>query len=345
MSLHTRFPDPLRPLRPLRRGLLHASAAGLVATATGALLLSADPAHAQPAQAWPVKPVTVIIPFAPGGTTDIQARIVSEGLSRRLGQSFLPRNMPGATGAIATEYVARAAPDGYTLLFASSAQTTSVPMTEKVNYKLEDLAPVSVFGRGALVLAIHAGVPAKTLREFIEYVKANQGKLNFASPGESSVGHLAGALFLARAGLNMVHIPYKGGGPAIADLIGGQVPMLFGNSGEVMSHAKNERIRVIGVSTPQRLKQLPGIPSVGEVLPGFEITAWQGMLAPAKTPRAVIEMVSAAIQSVAREPAIAERLEQLGVEPIGSTAEQMAAIIKAEQPVYAEAVKAAGLGR
>ncbi len=345
MSLRTRFPAPLCPLRSFRRGVLHASAAGFVAAATGALLLSADPAYAQPAQTWPVKPVTVIIPFAPGGTTDIQARIVSEGLSRRLGQPFLPRNMPGATGAIATEYVARAAPDGYTLLFASSAQTTSVPMTEKVNYKLEDLAPVSVFGRGALVLAIHAGVPAKTLREFIEYVKANQGKLNFASPGESSVGHLAGALFLARAGLNMVHIPYKGGGPAIADLIGGQVPMLFGNSGEVMSHAKNERIRVIGVSTPQRLKQLPGIPSVGEVLPGFEITAWQGMLAPAKTPRAVIEMVSAAIQSVAREPAIAERLEQLGVEPIGSTAEQMAAIIKAEQPVYAEAVKAAGLGR
>ncbi|MCE2979458.1 MAG: tripartite tricarboxylate transporter substrate binding protein [Betaproteobacteria bacterium] len=342
MSLRTRFPDPSRPFR---RGLLHASAAGLVAAATGTLLLAADSAHAQPAQAWPVKPVTVIIPFAPGGTTDIQARIVSEGLSRRLGQPFLPRNMPGATGAIATEYVARAAPDGYTLLFASSAQTTSVPMTEKVNYKLEDLAPVSVFGRGALVLAIHAGVPAKTLREFIEYVKANQGKLNFASPGESSVGHLAGALFLARAGLNMVHIPYKGGGPAIADLIGGQVPMLFGNSGEVMSHAKNERIRVIGVSTPQRLKQLPGIPSVGEVLPGFEITAWQGMLAPAKTPRAVIETVSAAIQSLVREPAIAERLEQLGVEPIGSTAEQMAAIIKAEQPVYAEAVKAAGLGR
>ncbi len=339
MSLRTRLPDPFR------RGLLHASAAGLVATATGALLLAADPARAQPAQAWPVKPVTVIIPFAPGGTTDIQARIVSEGLSRRLGQPFLPRNMPGATGAIATEYVARAAPDGYTLLFASSAQTTSVPMTEKVNYKPEELAPVSVFGRGALVLAIHAGVPAKTLREFIEHVKANHGKLNFASPGEGSVGHLAGALFLARAGLNMVHIPYKGGGPAIADLIGGQVPMLFGNSGEVMSHAKNERIRVIGVSTPQRLKQLPGIPSVGEVLPGFEITAWQGMLAPAKTPRAVIDVVSAAIQSLAREPAIAERLEQLGVEPIGSTAEQMAAIIKAEQPVYAEAVKAAGLGR
>jgi tripartite-type tricarboxylate transporter receptor subunit TctC len=325
--------------------LLHASAAGLVAAATGTLLLAADSAHAQPAQAWPVKPVTVIIPFAPGGTTDIQARIVAAGLSSRLGQSVLPRNMPGATGAIATEYVTRASPDGYTLLFASSAQTTSVPMTEKVGYRLDDLAPVSVFGRGAMVLAIHAQVPARTLREFIDYARAMKGKLNFASPGEGSVGHLVAALFLARAGLDMVHVPYKGGGPAIADLIGGQVPMLFGNSGEVMTHARNERIRILAVSTAQRLRTASSIPTVAEVLPGFEMTAWQGMLAPAKTPRAVIDAVSSAIQAIAREPAVVERLEQLGVEPMGTTPEQMASIIRAEQPVYAEAVRAAGLGR
>jgi len=324
---------------PRRRAL---TACGVLAAA-GALLPLAG-ALAQPA-AYPVKPVTVVIPFAPGGTTDIQARIVAAGLTAKLGQPFLPRNMPGATGAIATEYVARATPDGYTLLFASSAQTTSVPMTDKVNYRLEDLAPVSVFGRGAMVLAIHAAVPAKTLREFIDHVKANQGKLNYASAGEGSVTHLAGALFLARAGLNMVHVPYKGGGPAIADLMGGQVPMLFGNSGEVLTHAKNERIRIIGVSTPQRLKQLPAIPAVAEVLPGFEITAWQGMLAPAKTQRAIIDVLSSAIQAIARDPASVERLEQLGIEPIGSTAEQMVAIIRGEQPVYAEAVKAAGLGR
>jgi tripartite-type tricarboxylate transporter receptor subunit TctC len=253
--------------------------------------------------------------------------------------------MPGATGAIATEYVTRASPDGYTLLFASSAQTTSVPMTEKVGYRLDDLAPVSVFGRGAMVLAIHAQVPARTLREFIDYARAMKGKLNFASPGEGSVGHLVAALFLARAGLDMVHVPYKGGGPAIADLIGGQVPMLFGNSGEVMTHARNERIRILAVSTAQRLRTASSIPTVAEVLRGFEMTAWQGMLAPAKTPRAVIDAVSSAIQAIAREPAVVERLEQLGVEPMGTTPEQMASIIRAEQPVYAEAVRAAGLGR
>jgi tripartite-type tricarboxylate transporter receptor subunit TctC len=317
-----------------------------LAVLAGLVLAGASPGalYAQTA-AWPVKPVTVVIPFAPGGTTDIQARIVAAGLSSRLGQSVLPRNMPGATGAIATEYVTRASPDGYTLLFASSAQTTSVPMTEKVGYRLDDLAPVSVFGRGAMVLAIHAQVPARTLREFIDYARAMKGKLNFASPGEGSVGHLVAALFLARAGLDMVHVPYKGGGPAIADLIGGQVPMLFGNSGEVMTHARNERIRILAVSTAQRLRTASSIPTVAEVLPGFEMTAWQGMLAPAKTPRAVIDAVSSAIQAIAREPAVVERLEQLGVEPMGTTPEQMASIIRAVQPVYAEAVRAAGLGR
>jgi len=324
----------------LRRRLRLAVAAALL---SGPLLSGV--LHAQPAPAWPAKPVTVIIPYAPGGTTDIQARVVAAGLSSRLGQSFLPRNMPGATGAIATEYVTRASADGYTLLFASSAQTTSVPLTEKVGYRVEDLAPVSVFGRGAMVLAIHAQVPARNLREFIDYARSMKGRLNYASPGEGSVGHLVAALFLARAGLDMVHVPYKGGGPAMADLIGGQVPMLFGNSGEVMTHAKNERIRILAVSTSQRLRTAPNIPTVAEALPGFEMTAWQGMMAPAKTPRAVIDMVASAIQAIAREPAVVERLEQLGVEPMGTTPEQMAAIIRAEHPVYAEAVRAAGLGR
>jgi tripartite-type tricarboxylate transporter receptor subunit TctC len=324
---------------PTRSGCAMA-VVGLVAWAS-----AVDPLRAQPAAAWPAKPVTVVIPYAPGGTTDIQARLVAAGLSSRLGQSFVPRNMPGATGAIATEFVTRANADGYTLLFASSAQTTSVPMTDKVGYRVEDLAPVSVFGRGAMVLAIHAQVPARGLREFIDYARSTKGRLNYASPGEGSVGHLVAALFLARAGIEMVHVPYKGGGPAMADLIGGQVPMLFGNSGEVMTQAKNERIRILAVSTAQRLRSAPNIPTVAEVLPGFEMTAWQGMMAPVRTPRAIVDALSTAIQAIAREPAIVERLEQLGIEPMGTTPEQMATIIRAENPVYAEAIRAAGLAR
>ncbi len=313
--------------------------------ATGlALTVAAPDGIAQGAAAYPVKPVTLILPYAPGGTIDIQGRLLASGLSARLGQSFIARNMPGATGAIATEYVARSAPDGYTLLFGSSAQTTSVPMTDKVNYRLEDLAPVSASGRGAMVLAISSQLPSRTLKEFLEHARSMPGKLNYGSPGEGSVGHLVAALFVARAGLNVVHVPYKGGGPAMADLLGGQIPMLFGNSGEVMANAKSDRIRIIAVSTAQRMRQLPGIPTVAEFLPGFEMTAWQGTLAPARTPRATVETLSTAIQALSKDPAVIERLEQFGVESTTTTPEQMAAIIRAEQPVYAEAVKAAGLG-
>lgn len=316
------------------------------ATLAAGLLLASAGAHAQqPVPAYPVKPVTLILPFAPGGTIDFQGRLLAGGLSARLGQPFLVRNMPGATGAIATEYVVRSAPDGYTLLFGSSAQTTSVPMIDKVNYRLEDLAPVSASGRGAMILAISAQVPARTLKEFLDHARSIPGKLNYGSPGDGSVGHLVAALFIARAGLNIVHVPYKGGGPAMVDLLGGQIPMLFGNSGEVMANAKSDRIRIIAVSTPQRMKQLPGVPTVAEFLPGFEMSAWQGTLAPARTPRAIIDSLSTAIQALSKDPAVIERLEQFGVESTTTTPEQMAAIIRAEQPVYAEAVKAAGLSR
>ncbi|MCE2945807.1 MAG: Bug family tripartite tricarboxylate transporter substrate binding protein [bacterium] len=335
-------PDPGKAGRA--RAVSTAAVAGIAAGC--ALALAALPeANAQPGATYPVKPVTLVLPFAPGGTIDIQGRLLASGLSARLGQPFMPRNMPGATGAIATEYVARSAPDGYTLLFGSSAQTTSVPMVDKVNYRLEDLAPVSASGRGAMILAIHSQVPAKTLKEFVDHARSMPGKLNFGSPGEGSVGHLVAALFVARAGLNMVHVPYKGGGPAMVDLLGGQIPMLFGNSGEVMANAKSDRIRIIAVSTAQRMRQLPNIPTVAELLPGFEMTAWQGTLAPARTPRAIIDTLSTAIQALSKEPAVIERLEQFGVESTTTTPEQMAAIIRAEQPVYAEAVKAAGLGR
>jgi tripartite-type tricarboxylate transporter receptor subunit TctC len=323
---------------------LLAATIGVLNLATIAAVLGAASSAAL-AQTYPTKPVTVVLPYPPGGTIDIQGRLLASGLTAKLGQPFVARNMPGATGAIATEFVARAAPDGYTLLFASSAQTTSVPMTEKVNYKLGDLAPVSASGRGTMVLAINSQVPARTLKEFIDYAKANPGKLDYGSPGTGSVGHLVAALFVARAGINIVHVPYKGGGPAMADLLGGQIPMLFGNSGEVMSNAKNERIRLIGVSTAQRMKQLPNVPAVAELLPGFEMTAWQGTLAPARTPRVIIDILSSAIQALSKDSVVIERLDQVGVESTTTTPEQMAEIIKAEQAVYAEAVKAAGLTR
>ena len=315
----------------------------LVVAVLALVLAGAGNVQAQAQQPYPTKPVTLILPYPPGGTIDIQGRFLVAMLTQKFGSPFIARNMPGATGAIATEYVARAAPDGYTLLFGSSAQTTSVPMTENVKYKLEDFAPVSASGRGTMVLAISAQLPPRTLKEFIDYAKARPGKLNYGSPGPGSVGHLVAALFVARAGIDVVHVPYKGGGPAMADFLGGQLEMLFGNSGEVMSNAKSERIRIIGVSTKERMKQLPDTPAVAELIPGFEMTAWQGTLAPAKTPRHIIDTLSKAIQEISRDPAVIKRLDEVGVESTTTTPEQMAEIIRSEQAVYAEAVKAAGL--
>lgn len=294
---------------------------------------------------YPNKPITIVLPYAPGGTIDMQARLLAHGLTTKLGQPIIVRNMPGATGAIATEFVSRSQPDGYTLLFASSAQTTSVPLTEKVNYKLEDLVTVSASGRGTMILAINSNLPPKTLKEFIGYAKANPGKISYGSAGTGSVAHLVGALFAARAGLDIVHIPYKGGGPAMQDLLGGQIQMIFGNSGEVLAAAKSDRLRILAVSSQQRMKQLPNMPAVAEVIQGFEMTAWQGTLVPARTSRAVIDLLANTIMDLSKSPEVVERMEGWGVESTTVTPEQMQDIIRAEFPIYLEAVKAAGLSK
>jgi tripartite-type tricarboxylate transporter receptor subunit TctC len=297
------------------------------------------------AQFWPQRPITLILPYPPGGTIDTQARIMSERLGARLGQPVIVQNKPGASGAVATEFVARAQPDGYTLLFASSAQTTSVPMTQNVNYKLDDLILVSASGRGPMVLAISAEMPVKSLSEFVDHVRANPGRYTYASAGVGSVAHLVGALFAARAKLQTVHVPYRGGGPAVTDLLGGHVSFYFGNSADLLPHIGDDRIRIIAVSTPKRMPQLPQVPAVSEVLPGFEITAWQGFLAPAHTPQPIIDRLMNEISGVAREPDVVQKLAAVGVEATSTNQAQFAEIVQSEQSVYAEAVKAAGLTR
>jgi tripartite-type tricarboxylate transporter receptor subunit TctC len=297
------------------------------------------------AQHWPQRPITLILPYPPGGTVDTQARIMGERLTAKLGQPFIVQNKAGASGAVATEFVARAQPDGYTLLFASSAQMTSVPMTQKVNYKLEDLVLISASGRGPMVLAISAEMPVKSLREFVDQVRANPGRYTYASGGVGSVAHLVGALFAARAKLQAVHVPYRGAGPAVTDLLGGHVSFYFGNSADLLPHISDDRIRIIAVSAPKRMPQLPQVPTVGELLPGFELTAWQGFLAPAYTPQPIIDRLVNEISGIAREPGVIEKLATVGVEAISTNQAQFAEIVQSEQSVYAEAVKAAGLTR
>jgi tripartite-type tricarboxylate transporter receptor subunit TctC len=297
------------------------------------------------AQSWPQRPVTLIIPYPPGGNVDTQARIMAERLSAKLGQPFIVQNKAGATGAIATDFVAKAEPDGYTLLFASSAQTTSVPMTEKVNYKPEDLIPISASGSSPMIMGVHAGFPAKTLKEFVEHVKNNPGKYNYASAGPGSIGHLTAALFLFRAKLDILHIPYKGGAPAVADLLGGQVQMYFGNAVELLPLADSDKVRLIAVSSKDRLKQIPQVQAVSEVLPGFEMRTWNGMLAPARTPQPIVDLLAKEIQAIAKEPAVIEKLASFGVDAISTSPDQFVEMLKAERGIYGEAIDAARLSR
>ncbi len=263
---------------------------------------------------WPTKPVTVVVPFAAGGNTDVMARMSSNRLATELKQTFVVENRVGAGGALAAAYVAQAAPDGYTLLFGAAPQIAVVPRIQKVSYDpLKDLAPVSVFGTGPFILAINADIPAKTMQEFVAYGKGR--KLNYGSGGTGSIGHLSGALFVARAGFDSVHIPFKGGGPAMTSLVGGQIDMYFGNASEIIPHAETGKVRILGVATDQRMQQLPNVPTISELFPNFSLNSWNGFLAPAKTPQATN----------------------------GTTPQEFVAQIAREQPQFDAAIKAANM--
>jgi tripartite-type tricarboxylate transporter receptor subunit TctC len=293
---------------------------------------------------WPERPVSVVVPYAAGGNTDIMARLASDALTQKLGQAFVVENKPGAGGAIATQFIASSPPDGYRLLFASTAQTSIVPYAQKIKYDpVKDLAPIAIFGQSFSVLAISAKTPAKDLNGFIAYAKANPGKVNYGSGGVGTVAHLISASLGLRAGVEMVHVPYKGGSQSVADLLSGQIDMYFGNSAEILPFATSDKIRLIAVGTLKRVKQLPDVPSVAEVLPGSSMPAWNGFLAPAGTPRAIIDLVSRETLAAAQLPTTSQKLFELGIEPGAASADEHAAIIRDEQGVYAAAVKAAGI--
>jgi tripartite-type tricarboxylate transporter receptor subunit TctC len=307
-----------------------------------ALLLALVAFGAQ-AQSYPERPVHVIVPFVAGGNTDNQARIVSQRLHESLGQPFVVENKVGAGGAIAAEYVAKAPRDGYTLFFAASPQF-SLPLVQKVNFDpYKDFAPISIVGTNPFVLGVHISVPATTLKEFVDYVKTRPGQLNFASAGAGTTTHLTAALFLARAGLKMTHVPYKGGAQAVADLVGGQVQMYFGNASELIQHSQSGKIRLLGVSSAKRTPQLPNVPAIADSYPGFSTGTWNGYLAPAGTPQPVIERLATALAAAVREPGTAERLRKIGVEPLGNTPSEFADLLQREAPVWRDAVKAAGI--
>ena len=296
------------------------------------------------AQEWPQRPARVIVPFAAGGNTDAIARIVTERLSTVFAQQFVVENRVGAGGAIAAEFVAKSPPDGFTLLMAAVSQIAILQYIQKIGYDpVKDFAPISNIGTNPFVLGVHESVPARSVREFVDYVKSRPGQLNYATGGSGTLGHLSSALFVNRAGIAMTHVPYKGGGPAVADLVAGTVQMYFGNASELIQHSKSGKIRLLGVSSTGRAPQLPDVPAIAESFPGFQTLTWNGLLVPAGTPAAIVNRVSTEARKIVREAAVIARLTNIGVDPLGSTPAEFAETIRTDNVVWQEAVKAAGL--
>ena len=309
------------------------------------LLMAAWLCGAAHAQSWPQKPVKVIVPFPPGGVTDALARITADWLTQRLGQAVVAENRPGASGAIAAEAVARAEADGYTLLAAAAPQLAVVPHVQKINYDpVKDFAPISIVGANSFVLSCNANLPAKTLKELVDLARARPGELNYASPGQGSIGHLTMALLLARAGVKMEAVLYKGGGPAVADMVAGHVPCYFGNLNELLPHVGSGRVRLLATSGSQREAALPNVPTVAEQgYPGFRTATWNGYVAPAATPRDVVERIAREIAAGCKDAAFTARLEKIGVDPVCSTPADFARSIAEDLATWKEAVQAAGI--
>jgi tripartite-type tricarboxylate transporter receptor subunit TctC len=297
------------------------------------------------AQSWPQKPVKVIVPFPPGGVTDAIARITADWLTQRLGQSVIAENRPGASGAIAAEFVARSDPDGYTLFSASTPQLAVVPYVQKINYDpVKDFAPISIVGTNAFALGCNDKTPVKTLTELVQYSKARPGQLNFASPGVGSVGHLTMALFLARADLKMEAVLYKGGGPAMVDVIAGHVNCYFGNYNELIPHVGSGKIRLLATSGEKRARQLPDVPTVAEQgYAGFRTQTWNGYVAPAGVPREIIERLAREIALGCKDAGFVGRLDKIGVDAMCSTPAQFEEAIRDDLKLWKEAVAAAGM--
>lgn len=298
------------------------------------------------AQSWPQKPIKVIVPFPPGGVTDSLARITADWLTQRLGQPVVPDNRPGASGAIAADLVARADPDGYTLFSAASPQLAVVPHVQKIPYDpIKDFAPISIVGTNAFALGCNAEkTPAKTLAEFVAFVKERPGQLNYGSPGVGSIGHLTMALFLARADLKMEAVIYKGGGPAMADVVAGHVNCYFGNYNEILPHASSGRVHVLATSGLTRARQMPGVPTVAEQgYPGFKTETWNGYVAPGGTPHEIVDRIAHEIAAGCKDAAFVARLDKIGVDAVCSTPAEFSQAIRDDLRLWKDAVAAAGM--
>jgi tripartite-type tricarboxylate transporter receptor subunit TctC len=311
-----------------------------LATAALALALGAGAAQA----AWPERPVRVTVPFAAGGITDVVARIMADRLQTAFKQAFVVENEPGAAGTLAAQRLARAQPDGYTLMSCPVSQITITPFTHKVAFDpTRDFTPISIMATSPFVLTVQSGFPANTLAEFISYVKSKPGQLTYGSAGPGSLTHLASAVFLKHAGLDMIHVPYKGLAPAFADLLAGHINLLSATPVETKAYLASGKVKFLAISSAQRSPQFPDLATIGETLKSPPVITIHGILAPARTPRDIVDAIGREIAAAENTPEFRERLVKIGVEPAINTPEEFAAIIAAETARWREVVRDLGL--
>ncbi len=292
---------------------------------------------------YPDKPIKWVVPYTPAGTTDVLARIVAQPLTQLLGQNVLVENKPGAGNNIGTEFVIKSAPDGYTMLLVNPANGINASLYKTLNYNfIRDIAPVAGIVRTPNVMVVPPSLPVKTVAEFIAYCKANPGKVNMASSGSGTSVHLSGELFKSMTGCNMLHVPYKGAGPALVDLMAGQVQVLFDNLPSSAGHIKSGNLRALAVTSAARDPSLPNVPTIAETVPGYEATAWFGIGMPKGSPRAAIDRVNAEVNRILADPKMREKLAELGGVPIPGTPEDFGKIIAAETQKWEKVVKASG---
>jgi tripartite-type tricarboxylate transporter receptor subunit TctC len=292
---------------------------------------------------YPTRPVRWVVGYPPGGTTDVLARIVAQWLSEKMGQQFVIENKPGGGNNIGTEYVVKSPPDGYTMLLVNPANGINATLYTNLSFNfIRDIAPVAGLVRTPNVMEVTNSLPAKTVAEFIAYCKVNPGKINMASSGNGTSVHLSGEMFKLMTGCDMVHVPYKGAGPALVDLIAGQVHVLFDNLPSSVGHIRAGTIRALAVTSAQREPSFPELPTVGDTVPGYEATAWFGIGMPKGTPREIIDKVNAEVNRALADPKMRDRLAELGGKPIAGTPEDFGKVIAAETEKWAPIVKASG---
>lgn len=304
------------------------------------LLLATAPAWAQ---TWPAKPVRIVVPFPAGGPTDIVSRVIAPELSKALGQQVIVENRGGAGGMIATEQIAKAAPDGYTLLMGTiGGIAVAMSLNPNRGYDtLRDLAPITQSVTVTNILVTHPSVPAKNVRDLLALAKARPGRLNYASSGNGTVTHLAGELFKLLGKVDITHVPYKGGAPALTALVSGEVDMSYENSLIITPHIKSGKVKAIAVTGTRRSQLLPELPTIGETLAGYSASGWYGLFAPAATPKAVIARLNGEVVKILRMPEVVQRLSGQGAEPAGNTPEEFTAFVRGEIDKWANLVKAA----